>query len=305
MKNGMDEKRHHEAVQRALELGRAEDPDGLGELCELLQKPSPEIRRLAASAVGKLAAEGADTNVAVQALIPLALNDRNPQVQQYAIKSLGIYGAASECCLQDLEDLSHAPHPKPYVPKTAGAAARCIREALAYRKEQMDHRCSKCNRSVDFDEYKRSTGHFQRIYCDHCYDETCVRRRNWETKVEDKKNLKTVEGTLVQSKGEKQIANWLEAQNIDYRYDARLRIIEGFQIRPDFYLPALDVYIEYWGMDTPRYKAGMYVKQDLYMHTGKKLVSLYPTDLPQLSHALTEKLTAEGWQSSASEASQT
>lgn len=299
MKHGMDEKQHQDGVQRALALGRSGDPDALAELVQLLQKPSPEIRRLAASAVGKLAAVGADKSKAVKALIPLALNDRNPQVQQYAIKSLSIYGAAAECCLQDLEDLSHAPHPKAYVCKAAEAAARRIREALAYLEEQKDNRCSKCNRLVDFDEYKRSTGHFQRIYCDHCYDETCVRRRNWETGVEDKKNLKTVEGTLVQSKGEKQIANWLEDKNIDYRYDARLRIIEGFQIRPDFYLPALDVYIEYWGMDTPRYKAGMYVKQDLYMHHGKKLVSLYPDDLPNLDAILSKKLQAVGWHSSA------
>jgi hypothetical protein len=43
-------------------------------------------------------------------------------------------------------------------------------------------------------------------------------------------------------------------------------------------------------MDTPRYKAGMYLKQDLYMHAGKKLISLYPSDLPSLDHLLTTKL---------------
>jgi hypothetical protein len=31
-------------------------------------------------------------------------------------------------------------------------------------------------------------------------------------------------------------------------------MIAEFQIRPDFYLPELDLYIEYWGMDTPQYK---------------------------------------------------
>ncbi len=304
MKHGMDEVQHHEGVQRVLELGRAGNPDGLVELEELLQKPSPEIRRLAASAIGKLAADGADAERAVKLLIPVALKDRHPQVQQYAIKSLGIYGAGAAQVLRDLEDLVKTPHPKTYVCKTAGAAATRIREALAYQEEQKENRCSKCNRLVDFDEYTRSTGHFQRIYCDHCYDETCVRRRNWETKVEDKKNLKTVEGVLVQSKGEKQIAECLEANGLVYRYDDRLRIIEGFQIRPDFYIPALDVYIEYWGMDTPRYKAGMYVKQDLYMHNGKKLVSLYPKDLPELAKIITEKLQALGWRALANGESQ-
>ncbi|MDF3129216.1 HEAT repeat domain-containing protein [Kiritimatiellaeota bacterium B1221] len=299
----MDETQHYACVQRALELGRSGDPVALGELEGLLQKPSPEVRRLAASAVGKLAADGADGERAVKALIPVALSDRHAQVQQYAIKSLGVYGVAAEGVLLDLEDLANSPHPKAYVCKAAAAASR-IREALAYREEQKEKRCSKCNRLVDFDEYKRSIDHFQRIYCDHCYDETCVRRRNWETKVEGKKNLKTVEGTLVQSKGEKQIAEWLELHDVVYRYDDRLRIIEGFQIRPDFYLPSLDVYIEYWGMDTARYKAGMYVKQDLYMHHGKKLLSLYPKDLPELDQVLAQKLQALGWSASANGESQ-
>ena len=71
-----------------------------------------------------------------------------------------------------------------------------------------------------------------------------------------------------------------------------MRLIEGFQIRPDFYLPEYDVYIEYWGMDTPRYKAGMHLKQDLYMHAGKKLISLYPGDKACLDTALGAKLDA-------------
>ena len=81
---------------------------------------------------------------------------------------------------------------------------------------------------------------------------------------------------------------------ITYRYDARLRIVEGFQIRPDFYLPEYDVYIEYWGMDTPRYKAGMYLKQDLYMHAGKRLISLYPEDKTRLDDILAPKLAKFG-----------
>lgn len=49
------------------------------------------------------------------------------------------------------------------------------------------------------------------------------------------------------------------------------------------------------GLDTPRYKAGMYLKQDLYMHAGKKLVSLYPDDKPRLDAVLTAKLSSLGW----------
>ena len=99
---------------------------------------------------------------------------------------------------------------------------------------------------------------------------------------------------LVQSDGERRIAEWLVSHGIVYRYDARLRIIEGFQIRPDFYLPEYDVFIEYWGMDTPRYKAGMYLKQDLYMHSGKRLISLYPEDKTRLDDTLGAKLAQFG-----------
>jgi hypothetical protein len=159
-----------------------------------------------------------------------------------------------------LEDLSNDQGVKEYVRRAASSAVTSIREEVRYQEGQKERRCPRCNCTVEFDEYERSTRMFQRVYCDKCFDETCVRRRNFETMVEEKKNLRTVDGTLVQSHGEKRIAEWLVRNSIEFRYDGRLRIIEGFQIRPDFYLPELDVYIEYRGMDTPRYKAGMYVK---------------------------------------------
>lgn len=64
------------------------------------------------------------------------------------------------------------------------------------------------------------------------------------------KTIRAKDGTLVQSDGERLIAEWLQAQGIEYRYDERFRIVEGYAIRPDFYLPEFDVHIEYWGMDT-------------------------------------------------------
>ncbi len=51
MKSNFDPKLHHEAVQRALDLGRGTDPLALQELIRLLKVPSAEIRRLAASAI--------------------------------------------------------------------------------------------------------------------------------------------------------------------------------------------------------------------------------------------------------------
>ena len=51
MNSNMDQRLHHQAVQRALELGRGTDPAALPELMELLKMPSSEVRRLAASAI--------------------------------------------------------------------------------------------------------------------------------------------------------------------------------------------------------------------------------------------------------------
>jgi hypothetical protein len=55
-------------------------------------------------------------------------------------------------------------------------------------------------------------------------------------------------------------------------------------------LPRNDLYIEYWGLDTTDYKIGMLLKQKLYQQEGKKLVSVYPEELPQLDAILSTAL---------------
>ncbi|NQT93966.1 MAG: hypothetical protein HQ559_14490, partial [Lentisphaerae bacterium] len=80
--------------------------------------------------------------------------------------------------------------------------------------------------------------------------------------------------------------------------DERFRILNGYAIRPDFYLPEIDVYIEYWGMDTADYKIGMLTKQKLYQQQGKRLISVYRRDKDRLERILKDKLnrapSAEG-----------
>lgn len=275
---------------RVKTLGESADPAAFAELAAACASPSPLVRRLAASALGKLAGV-VDPARSVDTLLPL-LGDTHPQVRQYAAKALGTFGTAAETALPSLRDLYRNPAEPEYVKRSVTAAGLAIKTALEIAAKQAVHACRRCGRAVAPDEYARSQRFFERTLCDACFDETATERRNFETKVEDAKNIRTVDGTLVQSDGERRIAEWLSARNIAYRYDARLRLIEGFQIRPDFYLPEYDVYIEYWGMDTPRYKAGMYLKQDLYMHAGKRLISLYPDDKTRLDSALGAKLAA-------------
>ena len=291
MKSPMDRREHQRLVRRAVELGRATDPAAVPELADLLRMPSAEIRRLAASALGKLAAFGADPAAAVSALAAVALRDPHPQARQYALKALKAYGGAAEGLLHDLDDLAANPDVLDYVRLAAASAARTIREACRIAEGAAVHRCMACGREVAADEYARAQKAFQRTYCDRCFDEVFLKRRNWETNVELNKTIQAADGTVVQSDGERIIAEELAALGIAYRYDNRFRIIKGYAIRPDFYLPEVDLYVEYWGMEgNLDYQIGMLEKRKLYQQAGKKLVSLYAREKPRLREALREKL---------------
>lgn len=76
---------------RAKTLGESADAQAFVELNPLTQSSSALVRRLAASAIGKLAGI-APAVEAVRTLQPL-LCDRHPQVRQYAAKALGAFGA--------------------------------------------------------------------------------------------------------------------------------------------------------------------------------------------------------------------
>jgi hypothetical protein len=288
-------KDHHAAVQRALALGRSGDPAMLPELVALLRLPSHEVQRLAASAIGKLAQFGADAETAVVALAATAREGRHPQTQQYAIRALQKYGAAAKCCVADLRDLARNPAHRDYVRTAAATAVAAIEQAAKDALAGVKRRCQRCDVAVSAGEHARSQQAFQRVYCDRCFDEVFLERRKFETQVEINKTIEAIDGTVVQSLGERRIAEWLTAHGMAYRYDAKFRIIAEFQIRPDFYLPELDVYIEYWGLDTPHYKMSMYKKQMLYQQEGKQVISVHPRDLSALDALLTAKLRLFGY----------
>jgi len=294
MKSPMLPSEHQDAVQRALRLGRSGNPAALPELIELSHLPSNEVQRLAASAIGKRADFGADAGKAVAVLAPLALHGRHPQTQQYAIRALKKYGAATQSQVPDLRDLARNPANPNYVRAAAKTAADAIELAAQDAGAGVKHRCKRCNAAVFPEEYARANEVFQRVFCDRCFDEVFLERRNFETQVEINKTIEARDGTLVQSEGERRVAEWLTEHGLSYRYDAKYRVIGEFQIRPDFYLPEVDVYIEYWGLDTPQYKMSMYKKQTLYQQEGKRLVSVYPKDLPVLDNLLTAKLRLFG-----------
>lgn len=100
----MDRQLEKRLSDRAVAIGREGNVAAAGELLELLQSSSANARRLAASALGKLAWMGVDQAAAVAALAPVARRDPHTQTRQYAIKALKAYGAAAQGCVSDLRD---------------------------------------------------------------------------------------------------------------------------------------------------------------------------------------------------------
>lgn len=93
MKNPMDRQLEKRLSDRAVAIGREGEIAAFGELLALLRSSSANVRRLAASALGKLAWLGVDQHAAVTALEPVTRCDPHPQTLQYAIKALKAYGA--------------------------------------------------------------------------------------------------------------------------------------------------------------------------------------------------------------------
>ncbi|MFZ2655683.1 MAG: HEAT repeat domain-containing protein [Victivallales bacterium] len=275
-----------QARRRAVELGEAGDAGAVGELIGLCKHAGPTVRRAAASALGKLST-GQEMRVAIPALCELA-RDTHPQVRQYALLALGKIG--DEAALPVLRDAANRPSGPDYVLAAALKAIEQIEAAARIRLESAPVACSRCGQQTTADERRLSERQFQRVYCSSCFDAVFIERRNFDMKVQNQKTILTSDRTVVQSQGERQIADWLCAHGLDYRYDDKFQIIQGFAVRPDFYLPRYDVYIEYWGMDTTDYKIGMLLKQKLYQQEGKRLISLYPDDLPRLDTKIAVKL---------------
>ena len=281
----------HQQRERALELGRGNDPGAVRELTVLLKSPFADVRRLAASAMGKLAPLRPASQMVVAALRTPALSDPHPQVRQYALKAIAKYPEVAAYFLDEFRDVARNDSLLGYVRTAAAEVVAAIENFLRERDAAKTNRCRRCSRVVSDEEFIRSMDRFARPYCTHCFDELLLEGANFEATVEGAKEKMATDGTAVQSAGEKRIADWLAARKIAYVYDERFRVARDTLIRPDFYLPEFDLYIEYWGMDTPEYNANRQKKLWLYQRAGKKLVSISFQDLPNLEAVLSLKLS--------------
>lgn len=87
----------------------------------------------------------------------------------------------------------------------------------------------------------------------------------------------------LKSEGERSIAAALDHYGLTFTYEPKLPIHDGRRrrvLRPDFYLPNQNVYIEYFGRaGNDSYDRRSTEKMHLYEANGHSVVPLYPWDL--------------------------
>ena len=131
---------------------------------------------------------------------------------------------------------------------------------------------------------------------------------DFDTKYGENNRYKCKCGIFVKSKDERTIADFLyendipfqyEPMNDYYAYDVNCNSIVRKEIYPDFFIkgPVMfrgrsieNVYIEYWGMNTPEYLERQATKRQVYKDHNCTLINLYPEDLYDSESSLTMKL---------------
>jgi hypothetical protein len=100
----------------------------------------------------------------------------------------------------------------------------------------------------------------------------------------------TLKGELVRSLSEKYVADFFFTHRVAYEYEKNI-FLDGKEMKPDFYLPTYDLYVEFWGMlerssyfDSFKWKVEMYNKHRI------NFIALNLEDLPDLTKRFEIKL---------------
>lgn len=278
--------------KRAVEIGSEGRTSAWTEIVSQLSNPSPAVRRAAASAARKLMSISGDLRKAF--CIPLymaATRETREQVLQYELRALEMCVGMTDQMVADIKDIARNATHADYVRAAANDCAASAELAIKSAEARKKHWCARCRRPVTKEESAAGIERYGKPYCRHCLDERILEERNFEADVASAKRLRTADDVAVQSRGEKRIGDWLLQKKIEYVYDERYRIAGDVSIRPDFYLPEFDLYIEYWGMQEQDYLARKSEKKFLYQRAGKKLISLDWRDLENIESVLEEKLS--------------
>ena len=95
------------------------------------------------------------------------------------------------------------------------------------------------------------------------------------------RHIKTKQGFLVRSDGERKIANWLFDRKISAFYEVKTLFLDGFFCTPDFWLPKFKTYIEFYGGYPGSWKKKV-LKNKLYIKYKLKVISITPSELREL-----------------------
>lgn len=265
-------------------------------LTEMLKCPYPAVRRAAAGALWKIVEKRSD--FAPVLLIPLRSaveKEQSEQVLLYMLKVLRKcarhFGREDRLAVLDI---ARNPTRKGYVRQEASLIIADAEAAYKEREAVHRHWCTRCQKIITPEESAKAIQETGKPFCRRCLMERGFETVRFNYDVEAGKKLRTIDEVAVQSRGEKRIGDFLAAHRIAYDYDQRMVLAGDQTIRPDFYLPEFDIYIEYWGMDTKEYLASMERKKFLYRRDRMKLISLSFRDFDHLEELLGLKLSRYG-----------
>lgn len=106
--------------------------------------------------------------------------------------------------------------------------------------------------------------------------------------------IRASDGHMVRSRAEAMIDAWFYENRIVHAYERLVRTEEKMYC--DFYLPELDLYIEFWGLEgDPRYKARKEKKLDIYRQNELRLIEIKDRDIDNLDDYLMGQLVKFGY----------
>ncbi len=101
-----------------------------------------------------------------------------------------------------------------------------------------------------------------------------------------------LDGHQHSSKASLQLCYWLYMAGIAHACQRRLPVDQ--ELYADFYLPAYQVYIEYWGDEGGRELAQRMQRKDIYQQYGLTVIDIEKSDLKQLDDVLTRQFRKLG-----------
>ncbi len=112
------------------------------------------------------------------------------------------------------------------------------------------------------------------------------------------------DGHIVKSKSERDIDNYLYDNKIFHAYEKRFRYLDENsnpqELRPDFYLPEKNLYLEHWGYDetNKKYTEAKNFKLEIYKKHNLTIINTFEkTDAKDIESCLNFKLDPKNYKS--------